>query len=133
MRIIIDTNVLVSGMFFSGVPLKILRGIKQKKYTTVISSDIAREYKQTIQRLSDQFPAIKADDLLELFVTSSTICEPESLTDPVCKDPDDDKFIACALASGTKIIVSGDKHLLDVSGYQGIKVLKPRQFAEKYL
>lgn len=132
MRIIIDTNVLVSGLFFSGIPFKILRGIKQKKYTPVISSSIAREYKQTIQKLAGHFSKINADDQLELFITASIICEPKPLPEPVCEDPDDDKFIACALASGTKIIVSGDKHLLDASGYHGIKILKPRHFAEKY-
>jgi predicted nucleic acid-binding protein len=52
---------------------------------------------------------------------------------PVCADPDDDKFIACALASNAKIICSGDRHLLDVNGYQGIEIIKPRAFTEKYL
>lgn len=55
------------------------------------------------------------------------------MTEPVCDDPDDDKFLACAIASGTKIIVSGDKHLLRVSGYQGIEVLKPKTFIDVYL
>jgi len=61
------------------------------------------------------------------------MCIAEKLPEPVSKDPDDDKFIACAIASKTKIIVSGDKHLLDVSGYKGIEVLTPRQFVEKYM
>jgi uncharacterized protein len=51
----------------------------------------------------------------------------------VCEDPDDDKFIECAIASKTEIIVSGDKHLLKVTGYQGINVLKPREFVDFYL
>lgn len=51
----------------------------------------------------------------------------------VCADPDDDKFLACALASGARIIVSGDKHLVDVSGYRGIEVLRPRAFVDRYL
>jgi len=55
------------------------------------------------------------------------------LLESVCDDPDDDKFLACALASGSTIIVSGDKHLLKVSGYRKIEVLKPREFVNKYL
>jgi predicted nucleic acid-binding protein len=51
----------------------------------------------------------------------------------VCADPDDDKCLACALASGAGIIVSGDKHLVDVSGYRGIEVLRPRAFVDRYL
>jgi predicted nucleic acid-binding protein len=54
--------------------------------------------------------------------------QPDALDVEVCVDPDDDKFIAYALACGAKLIVSGDKHLLDVTGYRGIEVLKPRTF-----
>jgi predicted nucleic acid-binding protein len=49
------------------------------------------------------------------------------------RKPDDDKFLACALASGTQVITSGDKALLKASGYCGIEILRPRQFVEKYL
>jgi predicted nucleic acid-binding protein len=51
----------------------------------------------------------------------------------VCEDPDDDKFLACAIAGKSKIIISGDTHLLKVSGYEGIKVLRPRKFFDEYL
>jgi len=51
----------------------------------------------------------------------------------VCKDPDDNKFIECAIASNCKMIVSGDKHLLNITGYKGISVLKPRDFMDHYL
>jgi predicted nucleic acid-binding protein len=51
----------------------------------------------------------------------------------ICSDTDDDKFLACALASGAGIIVSGDKHLLSVSGCSGIEVLRPRAFLERHL
>ncbi len=50
----------------------------------------------------------------------------QNLREPVCKDPDDDKFLACALASKCKVIVSGDKNLLKVSGFHGIRVIRLR-------
>ena len=134
MRIILDTNVLVSGLFFTGIPRKILLETKQKKYRIVVSQEIVDEYKKTIDKLTDHFPnIINANMQLELIVLSSYICQPKKLIEPVCADPDDDKFIACAIASKTKIIISGDKHLLDVSGHKGIEVLTPRQFFEKYI
>jgi len=52
------------------------------------------------------------------------------LESQVCEDPDDNKFIACAIAAKVKAIVSGDKHLLDISGYNNIVVLKPRKFVD---
>jgi len=51
----------------------------------------------------------------------------------VCEDPDDNKFIECAIASNCKIIVSGDKHLLKFTDYKGITVLNSRNFVERYL
>jgi predicted nucleic acid-binding protein len=48
-------------------------------------------------------------------------------------DPDDDKFIACAIAGKTNIIISGDGHLLKVDGFRNIRVYKPREFVDKYL
>ena len=134
MRIIVDTNVLASGLFFTGIPHKILQGIKQRKYRTVVSQDIVGEYKRTVDKLANRFPnVINANAQLELIVLSSDICQPQKLIESVCADPDDDKFIACAIASKTKIIVSGDKHLLNVSGYKSIEVLTPRRFSEKYI
>jgi predicted nucleic acid-binding protein len=55
------------------------------------------------------------------------------LPEPVCEDPDDDKFIACAVASRCKVIVSGDRHLLKLSGFGGIKVMRPGQFMDENL
>ena len=52
---------------------------------------------------------------------------------PVCNDADDDKFLACALAAGAGIVVSGDKHLLDANGYRGIEIIRPRPFVQRYL
>ena len=57
----------------------------------------------------------------------------KDFSEPVCSDPDDDKFLACAIASGSRIIVSGDKHLIKVSGFEGIEVLKPSQFVKRHL
>ncbi len=55
------------------------------------------------------------------------------LRGPVCEDPDDNKFFACAVSSGAKRIVSGDKHLLKAAGYQEIEFLKPGPFVLRYL
>ncbi len=52
---------------------------------------------------------------------------------PVSADRDDDVFLACALAGGAAVIVSGDRHLLAVSGWRGISVLSPRRFLDEVL
>jgi len=67
---------------------------------------------------------------LALVLANATIVEPAVLTEPVSRDPNDDPFIACALASGCDAIISGDRHLLEISGYERIEVLTPRQLIE---
>jgi predicted nucleic acid-binding protein len=83
--------------------------------------------------LAEDHPAIHLEPMLEFVLQNAEVVSAPSLPEKVCGDPDDDKFLACALASGSKIVVSGDKHLLKVSGYQEVEVLRPREFLDKYL
>ena len=134
MKVILDTNVFVSGIFFPlGRPRQILQAWKHGKLNLVISPEIFSEYQGTSEDLQNKYPTAAAADFLSLVLKTSEIYRPEELPEPVCEDPDDDMFIACALASGVKIIISGDKLLLKVSGYKNIEVLTPRQFYEHYL
>lgn len=134
MKIILDTNVLASGIFFtSGPPGNIVIAFIEDKFELVVSPEILDEYMVIISKLQANFPEIDTDKFISKLFRLPDMQVAEILTKPVCIDPDDDKFIACAIASKTKIIISGDKHLLDVSGYRGIQVLKPRQFVNKFL
>lgn len=133
MRVILDTNVFVSGVFFSGPPHKILKAWRDGKLRLVISAEILDEYRRVGQTLGEQFPAINLGPFLDLVAAKAEMCSAQRLSDPVCVDPDDDKFFACALGGKIKVIVSGDKHLLQVSGYRNISVLKPREFVDTYL
>lgn len=134
MKIILDTNVLASGIFFeSGLPGKIVIAFIEEKFELIISPEILDEYIEIVTRLQANFPKVNIDKFLDKIFRLPAMCIAEKLPEPVSQDPDDDKFIACAIASKTKIIVSGDKHLLDVSGYKGVEILTPRQFFEKYL
>ena len=133
MRVILDTNVLVSGIFFSGPPFRILNACRNNKLQLVMSTDILAEYQRVAVVLGRKYPQIDLHPILDLLTVNSDIVAAPLLANPVCDDPDDDKFLACALASQTPLIVSGDKHLLDVDGYQGIQVLKPRPFVNSYL
>ena len=71
--------------------------------------------------------------LLGLLVTQALIVDVPDLARPVCRDPQDGKFIACALAVGADVIVSGDKDLLAVSKQLIIPVMRPREFVDRYI
>ena len=91
------------------------------------------EYKRVGEILAEERRSIDLKPILNFVIERAKVYKPAKLIRPVCEDPDDDKFIACALASGSGVIISGDRHLLNVSGYQEIEVLKPRQFVDRYL
>jgi len=133
MKIVIDTNVFVSGIFFTGPPYRILKAWRNGRLQPAISQEIVDEYQSIVDELSKQYPAIDTIPILDFVSKNTKIIMVPSILEPVCMDPDDYKFIACAIAAHCKIIVSGDKHLLKVSGYCGIQVLKPREFVDKFL
>ncbi len=133
LKVVMDTNVFVSGVFFSGPPYQILNAWQSGKFELVVSQEILEEYRRVGEILGEERPGTDLQPILNFVLEHATLYQSVVLNEPICEDPDDDKFFACALASGSKIIVSGDKHLLKVSGYQGIQVLKPRNFVEQYL
>ena len=133
MKIILDTNVFVSGIFFTGPPYQILEAWRDGKLQLAISEDILEEYERVGLMLAEQFPVIDLRPILDLVIANAEIFPVQCLPETVCDDPDDDKFLTCALACKSKVIVSGDKHLLRVSGFQGIQIIKPREFVDTYL
>jgi putative PIN family toxin of toxin-antitoxin system len=132
-RVILDTNVFVSGIFFGGPPYRILKAWRDGEIRLVVSQEILNEYQRVGEELAGQFPGVNPHSILELVTMNAEIFLDQIMPEPVCEDPEDDKFIACALASGCKVIVSGDKHLLKMSGFGGIDVMRPRQFIDQYL
>ena len=129
MRIVLDTNVFISS-FFGGNPRTIIDLWKDGRLTLCLSQDIFDEYIEVLRRLGlDNTPEM--EELLKLFATGFHIVFTTRTPEiHVVADPDDDKFIACALALKAGCVVSGDKALVDVRLYQGIRIVTPREFLE---
>ncbi len=117
MRVILDTNVFVSGVFFSGPPYQILRAWRDGKLQLVISEEIIAEYRRVGNILAKQFPGVDLGPIIEMVTVEADLVQAPGLAEQVCDDPDDDKFLACALAGKTRMIISGYRHLIRVSGY----------------
>jgi uncharacterized protein len=130
-KVVVDTNVLVSAFFFGGVPGRILTAWNDGHITLVISAPVLAEYREVGEELNSRYGPLDFESFAALIVMNSDLVDaPEHLAESICADPADDKFFACAAAAGCQIIVSGDRHLLDASGWGGIEVLRPRQFLE---
>lgn len=109
MRVVLDTNVVASGLFFSGPPSVILEEVFSGRVAIVLTAEIIDEYMRVVAELAKRYPRVDAEALL------------------------DDKFFECAVAGKAKLIVSGDRHLLAASGTFDVKVLTPRAFVDNYL
>jgi putative PIN family toxin of toxin-antitoxin system len=133
MRVIIDTNVLISGIFFGGPPAKILEAWHGGELKLVVSPEILEEYFEVCERISVRYPDIDIAPILVLVARNSQVVESPPLAEQISRDLDDDKFIACAIASDTRTIISGDNDLLTVSGYERVQVMTPRDFVDKHI
>ena len=132
MRILLDTNVLISGVFFGGVPGRILEAWRDGAVQLVTSPAILEEYAEVLGRIAAKRPGIDIKRVLAFLVAHGICVEAPKLPKPVCDDPADDKFFACAVAAGVPLVVSGDTHLLARSGYGDITVLRPAEFVEQH-
>jgi uncharacterized protein len=126
MKVAIDTNVLVSS-FFGGIPGQILEAWENGAIELCLTPEILREYFEILKRL--ELSAPRRDALLELF-RHGHHCHFTSRTPTLklCDDPDDDMFLEAAVALKAEAVISGDKALLRVREYVGIRVLTPKEF-----
>jgi len=133
MKVVLDTNVLISGIFFSGTPSRILVAWADGQFELLVSVEILSEYHRVADRLRSQFPMVELKPVLDLVTRETRIVEPTPVPMSACDDPDDVKFLACAIAGRADCVVSGDRALLRASGFQRIEVLTPREFMRRHL
>ncbi len=127
-KVVIDTNVLVSATLFGGNPEQILDSAEEGKIKILISEEILEEFKGVLQR---KFGF--SLDIVEITVSAikeiSTLVTPTQRLNVIKKKEDDNRILECAVEGKVQYIVSGDKrHLLPLKEYQGIKILSPAQF-----
>lgn len=130
-RVVIDTNVFVSS-FFGGVPREIINLWKEGKITLCLSQGIIEEYLEVLSRLGlkdrkaiEQLTQLFAEGFHSLYTSKTPKLQ------IIEADPDDDKFLECAVALQSKVIISGDRHLKDLKKYIDIEILSPREFIDR--
>lgn len=127
MRIVIDTNVVASAIFFGGRPAALLRMVITRTLSAVATDEIVDEYQETVNHLMKKYSE-KADEFSLIPIISAMEMIPASDNIHICRDPDDDKFISCAVDGQCYYIVSGDKDLLTLGNYENIRILTVAEF-----
>ncbi len=126
-KVVLDNNVFISALFWKGAPYQIFRKILGAAILNFISPQILEELKE---RLLEKFklPPEKVKEFLEIIVFNSQIVYPKKKLNIVKKDPEDNKILECALEAKASFIISGDRHLLEIKEYKGIKIISAKEF-----
>lgn len=136
MTIVLDTNIWISALLWGGTPYEVLELSQQQRWVLICTPKILAELQRTISRPKFTHLLIRGgwtiQELVDAVSSISTHVsdQPSSLRIPA--DPTDEKFVAAAVAGEADVIVSGDRHLLDLKEVAGIPILTPAQFVRRY-
>ena len=132
MNVVADTNVVVSAIFWPGESRDCLVLWARRSFDLAVSVPILDEYSEVAHRLARRIRAVDPEPWLQWIELKAKVYEPAPLGKGRSRDPNDDRFLACALACGAKIIVSKDKDLLVLQKPFGVEILSPRQFLARF-
>jgi putative PIN family toxin of toxin-antitoxin system len=129
MRIVVDTNVIVSALVFGGLPRKVLElaaeGVCAIYFSALIQAEVERILEEKFGWSRKEIGA-----RCRLVWSWGTRVLPEASLTVITDDPDDDRILECAVAAHAQAIISGDRHLLRLDSFQSIPIQTPRQFLD---
>ena len=139
LRIVLDTNVFVSSLLLrKGASAKVLHEWRAGKYLLITSPSIISEIQGVLQtpRIKKRYGIgqEEIDRLIDLLEKEAVVLP--GLSDArgtIPQDPEDEKFLACAVDAGADLIVSGDRHLLDLGEHRGIPIITVREFIDELM
>jgi uncharacterized protein len=127
-RVVLDTNVLVAAAYNpASASRRLVEACLAGELTAVLSPALLGEYEFILARAARRHPYL---DRLRLLLEGAEPVHPEQTPRVVPEDPDDDKLVAAALASGA-VLITNDAHLLSVAGHQGLRVLRPADLSTR--
>ena len=131
MRVVLDTNVIISGTFWAGASSKIIKLVEVGKIKLILSTAIVEEYEEILN--SDEIKEKvghheERTSAIHKILQIGTLIGPVERLAIIHDDPDDNKFIEAAISGNAQFIISQDKHLLNLKAYEGISIITPEQF-----
>jgi uncharacterized protein len=137
MRAVLDTNVLLAGLFWRGPPYALLEQVRSGELAFISSLELLAELAEVLAR--PKFDAIvnrsnsSREHMLMQVRMLAEVIDPPPLPQPVCRDPDDDAVLALAIAAQVDLIVSGDEDLLSLISFEGIAILNPAMALQRVM
>jgi putative PIN family toxin of toxin-antitoxin system len=130
-KVVLDTNILVSGIGWPGFPSRLLDYWTEGLFTLVESPALLGEFRRVLR--DEKFAFLDRDEVQEFFrmaVGKAKVVEPAFRLDVVQADPADNRVLECAIAGHADFIVSGDRHLLRLGQFAGIRIVTARQMID---
>ena len=112
MNVVVDTNVVISAIFWPGESRQCLALWAKRRFHRALNVPIFAEYVEVARRVAAKISEVRAEPWLQWIERKAKVYEPAPVGKQRSRDPSDDPFLACALASGAKTIISKDKDLL---------------------
>jgi len=133
MRVVLDTNVVVSALLFKTALSKIIDLWQRGAIIPAISKDTFQELQTVLAYpkfalTPDEIRAMLEGEILPFF----EVIEVREDVKGICADSADDKFLACALATSSDYLVSGDKAVTELKQYKSVKIIKPSEFLKMF-
>lgn len=132
MKLVLDTNIVLSGLLWHGAPRELLNLARIEKVNLYTSVEMLAELNDVLQRekfsLRLKRAEVKASDLLLGYAALATVIQPQKIEPVIEDDPKDDMILACALTAQAGFIISGDHHLLALGNFQNIEILNVNEF-----
>jgi putative PIN family toxin of toxin-antitoxin system len=130
-RIVLDTNVTISALFWRGYPRVIYDLVREGKLTLLTSIKIEREFIKVMAYSRFGLTPTEVLPIVNSLRKYVHFIEIKSKVDAVKEDPTDNIFLECALDGDADYIVSGDHHLLNIGSYKGIPIVRAKDFLTK--
>lgn len=128
MKVVLDTNVFISGIFWTGSCNRIVNYWREGKFALVTSLKIISELVKVLKDFKIQLSEVMIKEWVDYIVKNSIIVEPKEKFGIVVSDPKDNMFVEVAFVGKVDYVVSQDKHLLKLREFRGIKIVSPEEF-----
>jgi putative PIN family toxin of toxin-antitoxin system len=129
LRVVIDASVIVGAALKNdSTPMRALLAVLEH-HSIVLSTTVFTEISEVLgrQKFAAAVTPERRQEILALLTTAATWIEPD-LTVTDCVDPDDNKYLELAIASGATVVVSSDRHLLQMHPWRGVAMLRPAEY-----
>ena len=127
-KLVLDSNVLISAIVFGGKPREILDPAVKGRVEVAISNAILDEINVVLGGKKFQYPEKIVRALIAEIESLSDLVEPGKRINAIQDDPEDNRVLECAVASGASVIVSGDSHLLALRTFDQVSIMSPDEF-----